>query len=280
MEEFLNSLLSEPVNVFSLIIGVLGIIVAVITYRLSRRTKKLSWAIRTTTLIEGYGERLSKLSVLYDEKRVENLSISRLCIWNSGTETINCQDIAKANPLKIIPRSGEKILDVKILSTNNPSSLFTALLAVDGSHSFITFDYLNKDQGAILQLVHTGTSSNDLLLLGDIKGANQINKWNLSKNVQSIKLLNRKFSINLSMLSFFTALASLFFGMIINMMSYYLSSRFAGPELLFWFIGAFLATLLLISLFILSMIVIFQEHIPFTFEFLEVDPLQDKFKNF
>jgi hypothetical protein len=41
----------------------------------------------------------------------------------------------------------------------------------DGTSAYIFFDYLDKGQGGIIQVIHTGLSSSDLTLNGDIKGA-------------------------------------------------------------------------------------------------------------
>jgi hypothetical protein len=53
------------------------------------------------------------------ERRVENLSVGRIIIWNRGAETIHRQDIASANPLRILSSAQGSILDAKCLAINN-----------------------------------------------------------------------------------------------------------------------------------------------------------------
>ena len=69
-----------------------------------------------------------------------------------------------------------KILDTKLLGTNHPSSELAVNLSSDGSSALITFDYLDKGQGAVIQIVHTGITSDDISLSGDIKGAKPLKK--------------------------------------------------------------------------------------------------------
>jgi hypothetical protein len=61
-------------------------------------------------------------------------------------------------------------LDTRILSSNNESSQVLVNLE-DDSHARLSFDYLDYNQGTIIQIVHTGTSSKDIVTFGKVKGA-------------------------------------------------------------------------------------------------------------
>jgi hypothetical protein len=180
MTEFLQALQADPLTFVSIALAIISILLAYIFYRRSKRSKEPCWAVRTTTLIEGYSTRLSDLQVLYKGDEVENLSVSRVVLWNTGSDTINASDIADANPLRILATAnGVIILDAKLVATNNSSSRPSVDVLPDRKSALLSFDYLDKDQGAVIQVIHTGITSDDLLLDGDIKGAKCLRKRNI-----------------------------------------------------------------------------------------------------
>jgi hypothetical protein len=176
MNGIFDYIIREPVSAISLALAIVGIVLAYIFYRRSQRTKEPCWVIRNTTLVQGYSAHLTNLNVLYNDKSVENLSVSRLCIWNNGNDTIDHADISNVNPLKITPKDGVKILDTKLLCANHPSSELAVNLSQDGLSALITFEYLDQGQGGVIQIVHTGITSDDVSVFGDIKGAKPLKR--------------------------------------------------------------------------------------------------------
>ncbi len=164
-------------NIVGIIMTAITIIVAIVIYRRSQRKKVPTWAFRTTTLIEGYSSHLTDLQVTYKGRIVENLSVSRFALWNAGAETLSGTDIAAANPLSLrVIEPQAVILDARLIATNNASSMPTIAVSPDGQRAPLAFDYLDRDQGAVFQLVHTGTSSRALSLAGDLKGVKALSK--------------------------------------------------------------------------------------------------------
>ena len=176
MQGLFELLVSEPIGTVSALLALVSIALAFIFFRRSQRSKEPTWAIRTTTLMEGYSAHLQNLEVLYKNSRVENLAVSRVAFWNSGAQTIYADDIAAANRLRFVVDDPVRILDIKTLANNNPSSQFEVGLDGDGMSAPVTFDYLDHGDGAVIQVVHTGTSSKDIDLTGDIKGSKPLRK--------------------------------------------------------------------------------------------------------
>jgi hypothetical protein len=168
----------DVVNV-SISIG-LAIIGIVAGYYLSRRSKEPCWAIRSNNIIEGYSDKYDNLKILFKNESIKNLTISKVLFWNNGVETIDRPDIETANKLRIECISDAEILDVKILVSNHSSNQFEVIVSDDKKCAYIQFDYLDQQQGAVIQIIHTGIGSNDLHLTGDIKGA-KISRKRLSK---------------------------------------------------------------------------------------------------
>jgi hypothetical protein len=144
--------------------------VALYFYRKSRRIKLLAYTVSTAYLIQDYSAKLSGLKIEYKGKNPPNISVSRIAIWNAGTETINRGDIAEAEPLYIVSQS--EILDWSVISRTAPANQF-ALTQLAAVVLPVGFDYLDSNDGAIIQLVHTGKPSDNIILSGRVKGSGQ-----------------------------------------------------------------------------------------------------------
>ena len=100
------------------------------------------------------------MTVNYKEEKVENFTVSKILFYNRGRETINKQDITTISPLRV--SSGNyHILDASILQVNKTSNNFKINLDREKENVYLDFDYLDKNQGAVIQVVHTGLSSDD-----------------------------------------------------------------------------------------------------------------------
>jgi hypothetical protein len=111
--------------------------------------------------------------VSFKGKNLRNISVSKVAIWNDGTETIHRSDIAEAAPLRVVVSDAE-LLDSTVLKTTSPANQF-GLKQVENS-VLVDFDYLDRHQGAIVQLVHTGKSSSNITLGGALKGSRPVSR--------------------------------------------------------------------------------------------------------
>jgi hypothetical protein len=119
----------------------------------------------------------------YAGERISNLTTTKLAFWNNGKDTINGSDIASADPLMVKVNDGCKILDSSVLYVKNAANQFIINQSDDRSHMLIQFDYLDADEGGVIQLLHTGKSSDDIEVCGTIKGAGKPNR-------RSVPMLN------------------------------------------------------------------------------------------
>lgn len=119
------------------------------------------------------------------------------------------QDLQTANPLRIEGLNGSRILDAKVLARNNSSSQIDVLLEENGC-AYINFDYLDENQGAVIQIVHTGKSSRDIEIVGDIKGVKELrNKLSTQRWIQIIYKTRSKFKITRKFVAIFATLVGL-----------------------------------------------------------------------
>lgn len=153
------------------LVGLLSIIIAIILFMIGRHTKEPIYAIQSANLIQDFTGRFDSLEITYARERISNLTATKVAFWNNGKDTINSGDIASADPLMIRVKNGYKILDSSVLHSKEVSNQFKIIPSKDGLHVLIQFDYLDKGEGGVVQLLHTGKSSDDVEVCGTIKGA-------------------------------------------------------------------------------------------------------------
>ncbi len=184
--EGLTPLVQSPVfGLVGLLLTVASLAFGFIFYRRSRRAKEPHWAIRSNNLVSSFTARFPQLEIRYGNDKVENLTVSKVLFWNHGTETIDSDDIAEADPVRIDVVDNVQILDVSLLVSNSAPTRFAVT-----PDARLTFDFLDKNQGGLLQVIHTGLSSGDITLKGTIKGARGIRLRNIKirKTAQPVKM--------------------------------------------------------------------------------------------
>ena len=153
---------------------IIGLLVSYYFYLKSIRVREPVWLIKGYNVIYKYKSVFPSLNVTYAKKNVDTFSIAYILFYNRGAETITREDIDTVDHIRIESYEGVRILDASVLQVNNQSSQFT--LAKNNSKVLINFDYLNKNQGAIIQVTHTGSTKEDIYITGDIKHVGKVNK--------------------------------------------------------------------------------------------------------
>lgn len=158
-------------------------------YIKGREEKVPCYLLRSTNLFQDLNKKFDALKVSYNEEKIDNLTVSTLFFWNSGRKTIRDIDIAQNDPLVLKVKDGYKILNVKILNSSTNKNNYRITLSPDSVSAKLLFDYIDKDEGMIVQTTHTGNSSHDLKLSGTIIGAKKLN----NKKSASSQFLTRIF---------------------------------------------------------------------------------------
>lgn len=162
MEDFFQQLPSNPwAWLFLAIITIGGFILA---YR-STPQKVLKYYIVNNELISNSKKKYSKLNITYKGENIKNLTVTKVVFWNNAYPTINSTDIAE--PISVIALDG-KILDINILAGHHSSNNISISISSDYKAT-ISFDYLDRKEGGVIQLVHTGNVLYGMILSGKIK---------------------------------------------------------------------------------------------------------------
>lgn len=118
-----------------------------------------------------------QLEVYFEGKQVEGKNVTALQIyfWNSGREPILHDDILK--PVRIVLAEGAEILEVDVIQQTRPDIVKFSVSTDRTSNGRLTrtatcsFDILEKDDGAILQVLYVGDPSASVTMEGVVVGA-------------------------------------------------------------------------------------------------------------
>ena len=81
--------------------GMVGLMAGYIFYRKSLKVRSPLFVIKSNNLIQDNITSISSLGITYNGIKVQNLTVTNLIFWNSGSEIIDRNDLVIANPLKI-----------------------------------------------------------------------------------------------------------------------------------------------------------------------------------
>ncbi len=171
-------IIANPIlfNSISIAFAIFGIFLAVVFYFRAQKLRLPTYAIRNFNLIKEKVVRINGLRVSYRRQNISNLSIARVALWNHGKETIRKEDVAFREPLRLVTRSNNEIFEAKIIYQKNEANNFFLVPRPLRQQVLINFDYFDKDEGVILQIFHTGKSSEDIEIQGVIKGVGNIKR--------------------------------------------------------------------------------------------------------
>ncbi|MFK0732935.1 MAG: hypothetical protein ACIWVG_17585 [Gloeotrichia echinulata HAB0833] len=142
------------------------LVVLLVVQFLAKETKKIRYSIRSFSIQYHDDLEIKKK----DGQPIDKLTLTGIAIWNAGTKKFTGNDINN-NPLIIELVNTEEIIAVDVLdsprkdqpkkdNTKKPSELL------------ISFDYLDPNEGASIQIIHTGNTKSKISLLGDNAGDN------------------------------------------------------------------------------------------------------------
>lgn len=178
--EWLNN--NQWLNLIFLLLAILSIVVSYLLYLKSKKTKKPTYLIKSFNLVKDQISKIEQVKILYEEEIIKNLTVTKISFWNKGKETINRIDIAPKDKIRVDITKGHRILNANIVYQKKLANNFTIDLNKSQKCLKIDFDYFHFNEGVIIELYHTGTSSEELELNGTIKGVKEFQKGEVKKD--------------------------------------------------------------------------------------------------
>ena len=143
------------INFIFLLLAIVGILSSIYFYLQGRREKRLVFHVRTFPLIRNSIGTVPELSIAYRGRPVTTLSLTRLALWNAGSQTITKADIVFSDPLRIHAEGKGEILAAQVSFTRRPAVNLSA--NSDAMSVALFFDFLDQGDGGILDIYHLGT---------------------------------------------------------------------------------------------------------------------------
>lgn len=172
----LTTLMNSPIAWAALAsIAIVSFIYAIVSNHKNKEKKEFTYCLRSRTLIRRKKAKFEKLSIVYGGKQIDDLCVSNFTIWNSGNKTLNASDMVTSKELTITALEDGKILDVEILKCSEETNKFSLQL-LDEHTVKILFDYVDKMEGVVIQIIHTGTN-NFLTIDCKIKGGRKVKNF-------------------------------------------------------------------------------------------------------
>jgi len=114
------------------------------------------------------------LHITYINEPISSLSSTYITFWNAGNIKINEDDIPKRMPITVKVKDGIRIFRLTILKAKDENSFqVIPLLAPSTSSPLLgynfSFEYLAKNEGIKFQIIHSGTSNEDIIFNGKTK---------------------------------------------------------------------------------------------------------------
>ena len=149
--EFINQLLKNPFfQIANTIFGFIGLTILIIMF--IKKKKRLGLFIKPTKIFLDMN--LPEVRNTYNGESISTLFETEFVLWNKGKKIIQESDFAAA--IEIYGKDENlKILDVNYISSNCDENNFRYELN-EKNHLIIHFDYLTKNQGIKLEILHTG----------------------------------------------------------------------------------------------------------------------------
>ena len=127
-------------------------------YKLSVKSKKMIYSIKSDILVTDNISKIDGLRILFHNKPITNLSSTTVTLKSIGKDIVEMKDFAKASPL-YIETDGEFLLTNNIESaiTNNSNPLNQAKpITINPSKIAIEYDYFSRNDTIIFTFFHTG----------------------------------------------------------------------------------------------------------------------------
>lgn len=213
----LEKLMNSPIAwaILSLI-AIAGFIYAIVCQCRNKEKKEFSYSLKTNHLIRKKKSEFEKLHITYDNQKIENLCVSKFAIWNSGNRTLNDVDMVETKELTIYTLNESKILDYELVLSSEKTNNFS-IQRIDEHTIKIFFKYVDKKDGIIVQVIHTGYEE-DIQIDCKIKGGKPIRNTdnetvsNTIKNISNrIHFLEKPILILIGIMISITILFSIFF---------------------------------------------------------------------
>lgn len=161
--------------VTGLVLGLVGIVAGILTsyyfYLKARERVDPRYVLQHRPLVDSSSGAMTEVAVLFKGSKVTNLNRCILAIWNRGTRVITRDAIAENDKVRVCLPEGATALGIGVAWSSRPAIGLSAQISDAGSTVTINFDFLDQDDGGLVEILYQGDSKAAPTLTGSIMGA-------------------------------------------------------------------------------------------------------------
>lgn len=148
-------------------VALIAIIVNLVLYFRSKRTKEPIWYYKTEEVISTAEKLKDDIQIYFKGQKVSQVSVSKIGLVNVGKEPIDQAHVKR--PIKLPFNDNISILqEPKVLKCTRDEIDFK--VTHSGTDVFLSFSLLDHLDGAVTEVVHTGDKNTNLQIEGTILG--------------------------------------------------------------------------------------------------------------
>ena len=149
-----------------------SLLFAIYTWIKGADKKELSYFHVSHAITRGGKNLIPAIKITYNDMEITNLTSTKLAIWNSGNRVVNRSDVVVGREVCIGAPDSVGILYVEIIAESDVTNKFE-LSNTSPNTQKISFEYIDKHEGVVLQIFHTG-NHDDISVDCKIKGGKSV----------------------------------------------------------------------------------------------------------
>lgn len=174
----LVSIITENLSISEIIsfgIGLLGVALSIYFYLRSKQIQKPKYQKISSTIDKNIIAKDSPVYIQNGNERLERLTITKVAFWNNGI-TLKKEDVSSKSPFRIELKSPEdKFVYCNIVYAEEENDI-SCDMSEDKHEILLDFDYLARNQGFVVKLLHTGQDSSSLEIEGSMRNEGKLKK--------------------------------------------------------------------------------------------------------
>jgi hypothetical protein len=149
--------------------------VGIALYLKGRRARRVSYGLSSSAVIQPDQSKHPGLEVRYAGERIPRLTATRLIVWNTGTETVDAQDVSQVDPLRMAFAPETRLLSCGVTDvTRDPIGASARADPQGGADVVLGFAFLDAGDAFCLEVLHTAPPTPEPKLKGTIKGVKEL----------------------------------------------------------------------------------------------------------
>lgn len=174
---FLNRLFANPiVGIAGSIASIVGLVLAIYFYINSNYHRDFAYIVHPAKAIVVQAGQLSRLSVTLDGKKLStDVTAAQIAFWNEGNAAIRSEHILQ--PFTLVTSPQTRIIEATVRKkSREPVLIDLDTNRMDKGELGVSWNILERGDGAILQIIFTGPPSTPISINGVIEGQRHLRK--------------------------------------------------------------------------------------------------------